>query len=267
MKQINKFLLFTLLIFSTAGNVALAQIEKVDYLWLVDVSSNGRNIYIEGIQHAIDTFYVAATEKDNLHAYNFAKKLYRKDELADADFKKYSDLTAMLEGLDSLIANSQSHYVRAFILSDFINDTPLAGAVPINPNALDYLRNRLLNTCQAKDVKIFLLVTPPTSDFHGLSLKEIQKVLPQYCTKVRTVTPDQSTTDFLIQQVKEADILRGISAEGVEVNETPVTTYIVLCLLLAVLVGTILYFYVNKTKNNKLHNKPKVKHTNTKQKR
>ncbi len=265
MNQIKKFFLLTLLILSTTVNVAQAQIDKVDYIWLVDVSGNGRNIYIEGIQHSIDTFYVAATEKDNLHAYNFAKKLYMKDELADTDFKKYSDMTAMLEGLDSLIANSESHYVRAFVLSDFVNVTPLAGAVPINANALGYLRNRLMNTCQSKDVGIVLLVTPPTSDFHGQSLDEIKKVLPQYCTKVRAVTPDQSTTDFLMEQVKEADSHRGIPTDGEAVSETPIATFIVLCLLLAMLVGTGLYFYVNRAKTNEQLHKQKVKHTNTKQ--
>lgn len=235
---------------SSFGSDLNAQIEKADYLWIVDTSSkgHGRNIYIQGIQHAIDTFYTEVAKTDEIHAYSFGKSICDRDDIVDADFNRYSDMTVMMEGLDSLISHSKSRYVRAFILSDFFNDTPLSGDVPINPTELGYLQRRLMSTCSEKDVRIYLLVTPPTSNFGGYSLEQVRAVLPSYCTRSFSVTPDKRTVDYLIQAVDETNRQRGIGTDEVEEESTPVVTYVILCLFLAVIVGTILYFSVNRKK-------------------
>jgi len=114
---------------------ATAQVEKVDYLWLVDVSGD-RNIYLESIQHAIDTFYVVATKHDELHVYNFAKTVATKDDIVDSDFYQYSDMGQMLQALDSLICNSSSRYVRAFVLSDYFHHSPDDIQERLNPGRM-----------------------------------------------------------------------------------------------------------------------------------
>ena len=103
-------ILVSLVLMCVAGfsQRASAQVEKVDYLWLVDVSGE-RNIYLEGVQHAIDTFYVVASKHDMLHVYNFAKTVATKDDLVDTDFYQYSDMGQMVCALDSLISHSYSH--------------------------------------------------------------------------------------------------------------------------------------------------------------
>lgn len=237
------------LIASALGADLNAQIEKADYLWIVDTSSkSGSNIYIQGIQHAIDTFYTEVTKTDEIHAYSFAKSLCDRGDIVDTDFNRYSDMTVMLEGLDSLISHSKSHYVRAFILSDFFNETPLSGDVPINPVELSYLQSRLMSTCASKDIRIYLLVTPPSSNFGGYSLEQIKQILPSYCTESFAVTPDKRTVDYLIKTVDETNKQRGIGVDNAKEESTPIITYIILCLFLAVIVGTILYFYVNRKK-------------------
>lgn len=246
---------------SSVGTFVNAQNEKVNYLWIVDTSSEkGGNIYIEGLQHAIDTFYTEVTKTDEIHAYSFAKSFCEREAFVSEDFNKYSDLTLMLEGLDSLISHTRSHYVRAFILSDFFNETPLAGDVPINPQGLKYLQSRLMSTCAEKDIRIYLLVTPPSSHLGGYSLDQVKEILPVYCTESFGVTPDQRTVDYLIKAVKDTNELRGMGTDAEE-NGTPITTYVILCLFLAVIVGTMLYFYVNKKKTNSTN-----KNNNSKQK-
>lgn len=243
-------LLAVCFIASSLGADLNAQIEKADYLWIVDTSSkNGRNIYNEGIQHAIDTFYTEVVKTDEIHAYSFGKFLCDRGDIVDADFNQYSDMTVMLEGLDSLISHSKSHYVRAFILSDFFNDTPLSGDVPINPVELQYLQSQLMSTCASKNVKIYLLVTPPSSSFGGYSLEQVKEILPSYCTESFAVTPDKRTVDYLIQTVNETNKQRGFGVDDTDEESTPIITYVILCLFLAVIVGTILYFCVNRKKS------------------
>lgn len=248
---------------SSFGADLNAQIEKADYLWIVDTSNkgHGRNIYIQGIQHAIDTFYTEVTKTDAIHAYSFGKSLSERDDIVDADFNRYSNITVMLEGLDSLISHSKSHYVRAFVLSDFFNETPLSGDVPINPVELMYLQSRFMSTCSTKDVRIYLLITPPTSGFGGYSLEQVKQILPSYCTESFAVTPDKRTVDYLIKAVDETNQQRGIGADEAEEESTPIVTYVILCLFLAVIVGTILYFSFNrkKTKTDKTTSKHKKK--------
>ena len=142
-------ILVSLVLMCVAGfsQRASAQVEKVDYLWLVDVSGE-RNIYLEGVQHAIDTFYVVASKHDMLHVYNFAKTVATKDDLVDTDFYQYSDMGQMVCALDSLISHSYSRYVRAFILSDFFHHSPTGVQERLNPEAYSDVRNHLNEICQ-----------------------------------------------------------------------------------------------------------------------
>ena len=154
-------ILVSLVLMCVAGfsQRASAQVEKVDYLWLVDVSGE-RNIYLEGVQHAIDTFYVVASKHDMLHVYNFAKTVATKDDLVDTDFYQYSDMGQMVCALDSLISHSYSRYVRAFILSDFFHHSPTGVQERLNPEAYSDVRNHLNEICRTKNVAISLLVLP-----------------------------------------------------------------------------------------------------------
>lgn len=246
MKMTKMITTMALFIISALFCDANAQIEKADYLWIVDVSGN-RNIYIEGMQNAIDTFYIETTKRDNLHVYNFAKTLNNKDDIVDSDYDKYSDLACMLQGLDSLIKNSKSRYVRAFILSDFYNDVPGSGDIPLNTIELSYLKGALMNDCHKKDVKIHLLILPPSSRYGGYSLNQVLEILPGDCTDKFATTPDLKTVDYLKQQIDEINKLRGITDEEQEPS-SPIVTYIVLGLLLATLIGIGTYFFAKCNK-------------------
>ena len=231
----------SLLCFAGFCQHVTAQVEKVDYLWLVDVSG-ARNIYIEGIQHAIDTFYVVATKHDALRVFNFAKTVASKDDVVDADFYQYSDMGCMVRTLDSLITHSHSRYVRAFVLSDFFHHSPLTGDERLNPEAYADVRNNLAEVCETKNVEISLMVLPPSSNEGEYSLDALQSLLPASCTETLGVSPDHHTVDFLVQKVAAVDQLRGLSDEDVE-EHSPLTTYIILGVFLVALVGLAIYFF------------------------
>ena len=196
------------LVFLTAG--ASAQTEQADYLWFVDVSGH-RNIYIEGIQQSIDSFYIEASKHDHLRVYNFANGVVPLGEpITDEQFYKYSDLTAVLQTLDSLVDSSQSKYVRAFILSDFHNSDTVNGNVALSPDSLIGLREALSTHCFEKDVKFYLMVIPPTIRYKGYSIHAMQAILPFGSSEVFGVTPDSKTTEFMLSKVYELNRLRGI---------------------------------------------------------
>ena len=225
-----------------------AQVEKVDYLWLVDVSG-ARNIYLEGMQSAIDTFYVAATKHDELHVYNFAKTVATKDDIVDADFYQYSDLGCMLVALDSLIAHSPSRYVRAFVLSDFFNEDPVEGDARLNPAGYAAVRDHLVTVCKTKNVEIYLLILPPSSNYNGYSLEEVKSLLPYDHTETFGVSPDHRTVDYLMQKVEAVNQLRGVHDEVVEPH-SPLATYIILGVFIAALAGVAIYLKLRPLSNS-----------------
>lgn len=225
---------------------ATAQVEKVDYLWLVDVSGQ-RNIYLEGIQHAIDTFYVVATKHDVLHVYNFAKTVATKDDVVDGDFYEYSDMGRMLQALDSLIRGSRSRYVRAFVLSDFFHHSPEpTDEERLNPEVYADIRNDLDEVCRVKNVGISLMVLPPSTNEGRYAIDEVQAVLPTGCTDVFGVSPDHKTVDYLVNKVEEMNQWRGVKDETTDVS-SPLATYIVLGLFLLALAGLAIYLMCKKT--------------------
>ena len=226
---------------------ASAQVEKVDYLWLVDVSGD-RNIYLESIQHAIDTFYVVATKHDALHVYNFAKTVATKDDIVDTDFYQYSDMGLMLQALDSLICHSNSHYVRAFVLSDFFHLSPADVQERLNPEAYVDVRNRLDEVCRTKNVEISLLILPPASSEGEYALDEIQSVLPASCVETFGVSPDQRTVDYLMSKIVAVDRLRGMSDDAVQPS-SPIATYIILGVFLVALAGLAITLNYKKMKS------------------
>ena len=234
----------SLLCFAGFCQHVTAQVEKVDYLWLVDVSGV-RNIYLEGMQHAIDTFYVAATKYDALHVYNFAKTVATKDEIVDADFYQYSDLGCMLVALDSLITHSASRYVRAFVLSDFFNEDPVDGDARLNPAGYAAVREDLEAVCRTKNVEINLLILPPSSNYNGYSLDEVKSLLPNDYTESFGVSPDQRTVDYLMQKIESVNRLRGLIDEPKE-ESNPLTTYIILGVFIAALIGLAIYLKLKR---------------------
>ncbi len=243
----NLRLLFCLSLLCVTGfcQYAAAQVEKVDYLWLVDVSGE-RNIYLEGIQHAIDTFYVEASKHDALHVYNFAKTVATKDDVVDADFYQYSDLGCMLVALDSLIKHSNSRYVRAFVLSDFFNEDPQGGDSRLNPAGYAAIRHDLDAVCRTKNVEINLLILPPSSNYSGYSLEEVKSLLPYDYTETFGVSPDHRTVDYLMQKVEAVNQLRGVHDDVVEPS-SPLATYIILGVFMATLIGVAVYLKMKKS--------------------
>ncbi len=224
---------------------ATAQVEKVDYLWLVDVSGE-RNIYLESIQHAIDTFYVVATKHDDLHVYNFAKTVAAKNDIVDSDFYQYSDMGQMLKALDSLICHSNSRYVRAFVLSDFFHHSPDAIQERLNPEAYVDVRNNLSEVCRTKNVEISLMILPPASSKGDYALDEILSLLPASCAETFGVSPDQRTVDYLMSKVVAVDQLRGVKDE-VDEPSSPVPTYIILGVFLLALAALAGFYYAKST--------------------
>ena len=220
---------------------ASAQVEKVDYLWLVE-----RNIYLESIQHAIDTFYVVATKHDELHVYNFAKTVAAKNDIVDSDFYQYSDMGQMLKALDSLICHSNSRYVRAFVLSDFFHHSPDAIQERLNPEAYVDVRNNLSEVCRTKNVEISLMILPPASSKGDYALDEILSLLPASCAETFGVSPDQRTVDYLMSKVVAVDQLRGVKDEAVEPS-SPVPTYIILGVFLLALAALAGFYYAKST--------------------
>ena len=243
-------ILFSVSLLCVAGfcQHASAQVEKVDYLWLVDVSGE-RNIYLEGIQHAIDTFYVVATKHDALHVYNFAKTVATKEDIVDADFYQYSDLGCMVTALDSLIKHSNSRYVRAFVLSDFFHHSPKADDEHFNPELFADVRNDLEKVCSTKNVQISLMILPPSSLKGEYALDALQSLLPTSYTETFGASPDQRTVDFLMQKVEAVNRLRGVSNEVVE-ESSPLATYIILGVFLAALAGLGIYLKLRPLSNS-----------------
>jgi len=245
-----KSILTLLLLLTVANRPVIAQIERADYLWLVDVSGR-TNIYIDAMQHAIDTFYVEASRHDHLHVYHFAKHLAAQDEMVDGDFYDYSDMGQMLHALDSLIKQSKSKYVRAFILSDFFNDIPSNHHAPLNLAAYHYLKDEFQNDCMVKNVYIYLLQLPPSSMYGVNSLSAIQSLMPfQYC-ELRPTTPDEVTTRYLLSKVEELNRLRGIRDDVKPAPASPLPTYFISIMFGAVLLGVGIFFLVKYIKQRK----------------
>ncbi len=198
------------------------QNDDVDYLWMVDVSG-GRNIYIEDIQYAIDTFYVEASRHDRLQAFNFAKSVVGVGQATGSDFCDYCDLTAMLVALDSLIGHSRCRYVRAFVLSDFNNADTLHGRAALNADSLEWLGSRLTEHSEGRDVRVSLMVLPPSDRYGSYSLHEVEKIVPADICEVFAVVPDTTTMNYMLGKVAELNRLRGITDEPEPKGSMPLT--------------------------------------------
>ena len=206
----------------------VGQTDEADYLWMVDVSG-GRNIYIEGIQDAIDTFYVETMRHDRLHTFNFAKSVVDAGQAFDADFYDYCDLTAMLTALDSLIGHSRCRYVRAFVLSDFHNADSLHGSAVLESDSLRWLGRSMAAHIEGRDVKVYLMVLPPSGRYDGYSLHAIEEILPAGICETYAVMPDTATVNYMLDKVSELNRLRGISDGPKPKGSLPLT---VVCLVL-----------------------------------
>lgn len=236
-------------LFTLVSGCASAQTDQVDYLWFVDVSGH-RNIYIEGIQHSIDSFYIEASKHDRLRVYNFAADVVPVGEQIDNDnFYKYSDLSAVLYALDSLVSTSQSKYVRAFILSDFHHADSVNGNVALSPDSLREVREAIATHSFDKNVKFYLMVIPPSARYNGYSLHAIQAILPFGSSEVFGVTPDNKTTAYMLSKVYELNALRGIDDK--EVQKIPLVAIIVI--IVVMVNGLIVWLYLRKRRKDKVN--------------
>lgn len=205
--------------------------DSARYLLMVDVSGNGRNIYIEGIQHEIDTFYIAASRHDDLTTYNFAKSVVGVGDSLSPDFYDYCDLRQMMQSLLDFIQSSDSRYVRAFVLSDFHHADTLRSGMSLNVDSLSEMHQAFNAVCHERDVHVHLLVIPPSTRYGGYSLYEVQKTIgPDFCT-IHPVTPDGATSDFLLAQVDSLNQIRGITDGPAPKGSAPTTivTLVIMC--------------------------------------
>ena len=186
--------------------------DKVDYIWLVDVSGSS-NAYFAPVQPAIDTMFVEASKHDNLTVVNFAKyPVVGTADSLDADYYKYCDIELMLQALKDLVYQSPSKYVRAFVLSGFCNLTP-ESSDPIVPDSLALLKARIMKVCHEKDVEVSLLLLPPMLNPRGCSFHQVQDILPMDGMDTFTVVPDSTLEQFLLGKIQKMNDLRGISNE------------------------------------------------------
>lgn len=217
-----RLLLCMLVCMSAMGQGAQAQTEEADYLLLMDVSG-GRNIYMEDVQHAIDTFYVEAIRHDRVRAYSFAKTVTEFGSNVDADYYAYCDLGGMLRRLSGLMSECGGRYIRVLILSDFHNATPADGMAPLQPSGMTDVSRSIATLCQDRDVEVHLLVLPPSTRYEGYSLQQVQQVLGTERCMVELVEGGKQTARYMLDIVHTLNRQRGISDDGPAKGSMPLT--------------------------------------------
>ena len=250
MKKIAKFVIAALLLLVGVPQVhaqKMGATDKVDYILVIDASGK-RNMYLEGIQQSIDSFYVAASRHDDLHVYNFATSLVEAGDTLSEEFCQYSDIARMFRELAGVIRNSEDNVVRVYIVSDFFNDEPVAGDHPLVVDTLTDIREEYEHLTQLKDLEISFMLLPPSSRMHGYTLTEAKALMPLRMNEY-AVTPDSLTTEFMLREVKRIDQLRGLDEQAKETG-SPVVSIIVLSLFILAVAGAVVYFFIVKRKKN-----------------
>ncbi|MBQ8676778.1 MAG: hypothetical protein IJ528_11285 [Bacteroidaceae bacterium] len=214
--------------------------DVADYLLLVDVSGNGRNIYIEGIQQSIDSFYVEATRHGRLIALNFAKTVTAVDDSLGADYYSYCDLGRMLRTLLSILRQIESRHARVFIVSDFHNASPRTGNAGLDAASMSDVSRGFDELCATLDLKAYLMVIPPSTRYDGYSLDAVQDVVGADRCQVVPASPGIETTRFMTSCVRETNSLLGIVDGPQPKGSVPATLAVLLLMVLAV-TGLCLY--------------------------
>ena len=189
----------------------LAQADGADYLLMVDVSGNGRNIYIEDIQQAIDTFYISAIRHARLRTLNFAKTVVDVGSDVPADFYDYCDLGLMLRSLGQCIGRCEGKYVRAVVVSYFHHSDSVNGNTVMPADSLADVAKTFSTACADKDVQVTLMVIPPSTRYAGYSLEAVERLIGADRCEVFPVASAAEARDYLLNMVDDLNHLRGIT--------------------------------------------------------
>lgn len=219
----------------------------VMYVWVVDVSG-GTNIYLDEVQSAIDSFYAEATKYDNLQVVRYAGEVICDTTVTDGSFYDYSDQQAMLAAVDRIVSTTKNKVVRVYVLSDFINNTPLTGNSRLRSEALLTFRQHL-ETFKKKgmDLKLTMLILPPSSSPQGYSLDTIRASIPSDMYGQFPILSTDSLASFFRS---EAD---SMNHQMKHVVDEPVfepgrgTVISIICLFLVIAGAGVLY-YINRRK-------------------
>ena len=211
---------------------------RATYLWVVDVSGTS-NIYLDEIQPAIDSFYVAATRYDNLNVMRYAASVIDDSTVLDRSFYEYSDQHAMLTAVDNMIGCSPDSVVRVYILSDFINKTWLSGATRLTTDTLLTFRQHLMSySDKGKDIKLTMLILPPSTSPGGYSLDSIRAVIPEGMYEQFPVMSADSLIAFIHSETDSLHRQLWYGNAPVETDDDNQTLWLILCgVALAVLLG------------------------------
>lgn len=210
------FVLFLGAVSMMAQTTASKQREKADYIWAIDVSG-GSNIYLADVQTAIDSFYVKATCFDDLNVIRYAASVIGDSTIMDDEFYKHSDQRAMLNAVCDAIGNSKNRTVRVYVLSDFCNDTPLEGSCRLLTDSLLTIRQKFMTfSSNGKDVKVTMLILPPSTSPTGYSLDSIKAVMPEDVYNQFFVSSSDSLQSFIMNEIDSLNVqLKHVD------NETP----------------------------------------------
>lgn len=213
--------------------------STVLYLWVVDVSGQN-NIYMDEMQSAIDSFFVKATANDDLRVIRYASTVIDDSTLLDDVFYGYSDQRAMLCALDSIIGESDSKFIRAYVLSDFVNNTPYEGAVSLTSESLLTIRQHLLSySSSGKDIRTTMLILPPSTSPNGYSLEAIRTIMPENMYHQYAVTSADSLAAFFSRDIEVTDRQLGRIVD--EKDDSTSTGLIISIIVLVLMLGGIVW--------------------------
>ena len=226
------------------------QTKLVDYVWAVDVSG-GSNIYLADVQQAIDSFYVKASRYGSLDVIRYASSVINDSTVMDDEFYKHSDQRAMLDAVCQAVENSRNNTVRVFVLSDFCNDTPLNGATRLLTDSLLTIRQKFMTmSASGKDVKLIMLILPPSTSPTGYSLDSIKTVIPEDIYMQYTVNSTDSLQSFIISQTDSLSYqLNNVGKEQPSWFSEHSMMLIILSVVLILVAGGAYYFFVYRKKN------------------
>lgn len=206
------------------------------YLWVVDVSGQN-NIYMDDVQAAIDSFYVKVSVRDNLHVIRYASTVINDSTILDDAFYQYSNQFGMLNALDSIIGESDAKVIRVYVLSDFINNTPLEGAMPLAPESLLTIRQHLMSyASRGKDIRTTMLILPPSTSPNGYSLDAIRTMMPESMYNQFAVSSSDSLAAFFARDIEATDRQLGRIVDE-EDDSSPASLIISIILLVLMLGG------------------------------
>ena len=227
------------------------QKETVDYVWAVDVSG-GSNIYLTDVQQAIDSFYVKASQYGNLSVIRYASSVMCDSTVTDDEFYKHSDQRAMLDAVCKAIENSKKKVVRVFILSDFCNDTPQNGATRLLTDSLLTIRQKFMTMKSGdKNVKLIMLILPPSTSPVGYSLDSIKAIIPDDMYQQFTVNSSDSLQSFIVRETDSLDYqLNCVEEDNKSWIESKTGCVVLISIFLIIAIVVVCYvLYMKKRKS------------------